>query len=98
MRVILIALLIIMGSDDDIFDQLKQADYASSDVNVTNLFDPIYENVTITLCGVLCAIMEFKRACRLPFTTIGKLLELLQLICSPNNTLPQTLYDLKKFL
>ncbi len=73
---------------------MKQADYASSDVNVTNFFDPIYENVTITLCGVLCAIMEFKRACRLPFTTIGKLLELLQLICSPNNTLPQTLYDL----
>ncbi len=40
-----------MGSDDDIFDQLKQADYASSDVNVKNLFDPIYENAT-KLCVV----------------------------------------------
>ena len=41
--------------------------------------------------------MEFKRACCLPFSAIGKLLEPLQLLCPPNNTLLRTLYAVKKF-
>ena len=62
-----------------------------------NLFEPIYENASITLCGAYCAIMEFKRACQLPFSTIAMLLELLQLLCPSNNILPLTVYALKKF-
>ncbi len=34
------------------------------------LFEPIYENASITVSGAFCAIMELKRKCRLPFTTI----------------------------
>ncbi len=41
--------------------------------------------------------MEFKRACCLPFTTIAKLLELLQLVCPANNHLPTSLHKFKKF-
>ncbi len=40
--------------------------------------------------------MEFKRACRLPFTTIAKLLELLQLVCPANNHLPTSVHKFKK--
>ncbi len=70
---------------DDPYSQLK------------NLFDPIYKDASVTLCGAFCAIMEFKRSCRLPFTAIEKLLCLLQLFCPPDNTLPKTLNEIKKF-
>ena len=36
------------------------------------MFDPLYENANITLCGTYCALMEYKRACHLPFTAIEK--------------------------
>ena len=62
-----------------------------------NLFDPIYKDASITLCGAFCAIMEFKRSCCLRFKTIEKLLNLLQLLCPPDNTLPKTLNDIRKF-
>ena len=61
------------------------------------LFEPIYENASITVSGAFCAIMELKRKCRLPFTTIQKLLDLLQLLCPPNNKLPQSNHILKTF-
>ena len=56
------------------------------------MFKPLYDNANITICGAYCALMEFKRACKLPFTTIEMLLELLQLLCSPGNCLPQSVY------
>ena len=61
------------------------------------MFDPIYEHADITVCGAYCVLMEFKRACRVPFTTIAKLLNLLQLLCPSNNNLPKSVYFLKKF-
>ena len=61
------------------------------------MFEPLYDGANITICGAYCALMEFKRACRLPFTTIDKLLELLQLLCPPNNSLPRSTYKFKKF-
>ena len=51
----------------------------------------------LRLHSELCTIMEFKRFCRLPFSAIEKLLQLLQLLCPPNNILPQNLYEAKKF-
>lgn len=62
-----------------------------------HMFEPVYQNANITVSGAFCAIMEFKRQCRLPFTAITKLLDLLQLLCPPNNKLPKSVYTLKKF-
>ncbi|SMN01743.1 hypothetical protein SPONN_10 [uncultured Candidatus Thioglobus sp.] len=61
------------------------------------MLKPIYENADITLCGAYCAIMEFKRACHVPFTAIKMLLQLLQLLCPKENTLPQSVHLFKKF-
>ncbi len=41
--------------------------------------------------------MEFKRVCRLPFTAIAMLLQLLQLIHLPGNRIPRSVYAFKKF-
>ena len=59
------------------------------------MFD-LYDNAGITVCGAFCALMEFKRASHLPFTTITKLLDLLQLLCPSNNNLPTSVYKLRK--
>ena len=61
------------------------------------IFEPLYNNATITKCGAFVAIMEFKRACRIPFSSIEKLLELLQLLCPADNSLPRTSYRLRTF-
>jgi len=61
------------------------------------MFEPLYENAGITVCGAFYALMEFKRSCRLPFTAIDMLLQLLQLLCPPNNKLPQSVYKFRKF-
>ena len=61
------------------------------------IFEPLYQGAQITVCGAYCAILEFKYVCRLPFTAIAMILQLLQLICPPGNKLPQSLYTFKKF-
>ena len=35
------------------------------------MFAPIYKDANISLCGAYCALMEFKRSCRLSFSTIA---------------------------
>ena len=62
-----------------------------------DIFKPIYKGANITVCGAYCTIMEFKRACRLPFTTVAMLLNLLTLLCPESNYLPRSVYCLKKF-
>lgn len=62
-----------------------------------DMFKPLYEGASISISGAYCAIMELKRACRLPFTTIAKLLDLLQLVCPANNHLPTSVHKFKKF-
>ena len=68
----------------------------SMDVD-SDLFEPLYDGASITVCGAYCALMEFKRACKLPFSAILMLLQLLQLLCPPGNKLPRSVYVLKKF-
>ena len=63
----------------------------------SELFEPLYDGASITVCGAYCALMEFKRACKLPFSAMLMLLQLLQLLCPPSNKLPQSIYVLKKF-
>ena len=56
------------------------------------LLGPVYDGSKVTVLGAYCAIMEFKRACRLPFTAIAMLLQLLQLLCPSVNKLPRSVY------
>jgi len=62
-----------------------------------DFWEPVYEGANISTVGAYCAIMEFKRACRLSFSTIAMLLQLLQLLCPSNNKLPKSVYYFKKF-
>ena len=84
-----------IGSDDSDSDHSNNED---SDQEVDeNMFEPIYDDANITVCGAYCAIMEFKHVCRLPFTAIAMLLQLLQLLCPASNKLPRSVHVLKKF-
>ena len=49
------------------------------------------------LCATYCAIMEFASTARLPYSSIEKLLQLLQLLCPPDSRLPTSMYRLKRF-
>lgn len=84
--------------DSDTDNSFDYPDTADDDFEVNpKLFEPIYDNASITQCGAYVAIMEFKRSCRLPFSCIEKLLQLLQLLCPTNNSLPRSVYTLRKF-
>ena len=71
-------------SDTDSTNECSSVDWDQSysdsegedeDIEVDHdMFQPIYENAKITVCGVYCAIMEMKRKCRLPFTTVAIIL------------------------
>ena len=83
-------------SDLDQDDGEFSMDTESAEVD-SDMFKPLYDGANITICGAYCAIMEFKRACRLPFSAISVLLQLLQLLCPAGNQLPRSVYQLKKF-
>ena len=94
--------------DDDDNDEIdtnrKDTDDISDDDNEhdednynTNIFDPLYDGANITICGAYCAIMHFKSICKLPFSTIDQLLQLLHLLCPNGNKLPKSIYFLRKF-
>ena len=61
------------------------------------IFAPLYPGAAITLCGALCAIMQFCTSNKLSFTAIGELLKLLTLLCPHPNLLPNSFYKFKKF-
>lgn len=85
-------------SDCDAHDDTVCSDDEDEELDIDKkMFEPLYKNASITVCGAYCAIMEFKRACRLPFTTIKMLLQLLQLLCPPSSALPQSMHRFRKF-
>ena len=57
-------------------------------LDMKNLLDPLYDGASITVCGTLCAIMQFQSSCRCSFSTIAHLEQLLQLLCPSDNKLP----------
>ena len=61
------------------------------------LLGPVYDGSKVTVLGAYCAIMEFNRAYRLPFTAIAMLLQLLQLLCPSVNKLPCSVYVFMTF-
>jgi hypothetical protein len=67
------------------FDNRATADIDDFVVN-PKLFEPIYDNASITQCGAYVAM----RSCCLPFSCIKKLLDLLQLLCPTNDSLPRS--------
>ena len=85
------------SSDDESIDDSSSDSADDGDKYGEEMFEPIYPGAHITVCGAFCAIMEFKKKCRLSFQTIGLLLQLLQLICPSENKLPRSVYYIKKF-
>lgn len=78
---------------DDIPHNVLGSENLSSD---GNLFQPLYPGAEITLCGAMCAIMQFCSQNRLSYTAIGQLLQLLHVLCPPSQ-LPLSFYLFKKF-
>ena len=62
-----------------------------------NMFEPIYSDATISLCGAVCAIIHFSTSNKISYTAISQLLKLLQLLIPAPNSLPTTVYQLKRF-
>jgi len=58
---------------------------------------PIYPGSDVTVFGAYSLLMEFKRRCKIPFSTMVVLLHLLQILCPLGNLLPTTKYQLVKF-
>ena len=84
-------------SEFESFDE--DPDNSTSDLNEPpeEIFEPLYPGAELSICGAYCAIMHFKSTCRIPFTTVACLLQLLQLICPAGNKLPKSVFMLKKF-
>ena len=61
------------------------------------MMQSIYPGSNVTVLGAYCLLMEFKRVCRLSFSTMVVLLHLLQVLCPAGNLLPTTKYQLVKF-
>lgn len=57
----------------------------------------IYPGSSVTVLGAYCLLMAFKRLCKVPFSTMVVLLNLLQLLCPAENLLPKNKYQLVKF-
>ena len=68
----------------------------SSD-SCSDSLEPLYHGAEISLCGALCAIMQFCSANHLSYTAIDQLLKLFLLIIPCPNTLPNSVYKFKKF-
>ena len=62
-----------------------------------NMFEPLYSDATISLCGAVCAIMHFSTSNKMSYTAISQLLKLLQVLLPAPNSLPTTVYKLKRF-
>ena len=63
-----------------------------------DLFRPLYPEANITLCGGLCAIMQFCCKNKLTYNAIGELLKLLHVLCPLSTShLPKSFYHFKKF-
>ena len=77
-------------SDNDEWNSDDDLEAGNVSYNLEGMFEPIYENAKVTVCGAYCAIMKFK-------ALSGYLLQLLQLLCPSGNQLPKSVYMLRKF-
>ena len=84
-------------SDDELLDVETLNDGSSYVILDHELFSPLYPGSTITICGAILAIMTLKKECRLPFSSISRLLILLKLLCPTGSKLPSSVHMLRKF-
>ena len=63
----------------------------------SHLFEPLYTDAEVTVCGAICAIMVFCTKYKLPYVAIGGLLKLLCVLCPNPNHLPSSFYAIRKF-
>ncbi len=68
-----------------------------SDSEYTQLLTPLYPGADITVCGAMCAIMQFSSSNKLTYAAIGGLLKLVRVLCPTAAALPESLYLFKKF-
>ena len=61
------------------------------------LFEPLYLNSNVTICGAYFSIMHFATQNKLSYTAINHLLDLLRLFCPKPNSIPSSFYVFKKF-
>lgn len=61
------------------------------------LFPPLYPGAKITLCGAMCAVMQFSTSSKLSYTAISELLKLLELLLPSPNHLPSSIYAFMQF-
>ena len=87
------------NSDDsfDCYSTESEDEEVESDFCGPHLYQPLYAGSEITVCGAICAIMQFCTAYKLSYTAIGGLLRLLITLCPTPNRLPKSFYMLKKF-
>ncbi len=62
-----------------------------------DFFNPLYDNADVTICGAICAVMQFCTSNNLTYSAIEDLLKLLRIFCPSPNHLPKSLYSFKKF-
>lgn len=63
----------------------------------SQFFSPLYPDADISVCGAMCAIMQFCISHKLTYTAIGDLLKLLGLLCPSTSQLPTSFFKFKKF-
>jgi len=69
----------------------------TADYDADSVFSLFYSGSSMTLCGAVSAIMNFCTSAKLPYVAIEKLLKLDDLLCPSPNSLPKSVYFLKKF-
>lgn len=78
-------------------EELDSSPFASEQVIDDELFEPVYLNSTVTVCGAYFSIMHFASKNKLSYTAIDDLLDLLRLFCPEPNAIPSSIYMFKKF-
>lgn len=75
----------------------ESSHFITTDCMQPEYFNKIYTGSDISLCAANCAIMRFATSHNLTYSAIDDLLHLLNFLCPKPNTIPSTIYKLKKF-
>ena len=78
-------------SDDSLLDDYSDSDDKQIENYNPHLYQPLYSGAEITICGAICAIMQFCTTYKLSYTAIGGLLRLLIILC-PTPTICQEVF------
>jgi len=85
------------SSDADFYTDSEDDEQIEPNLCNSHLYQPLYSGAEITICGAICAIMQFCTTYKLSYSAIGNLLKLLIILCPTPNHLPKSFYMLRKF-